>query len=161
MIKMFSQNIQVISLLNEEDCDELKTLQMLYQLKNKRKRSTTHQMYKKRAEEGAYNILILKHLIDSDTLFKEYFRLTPMLFNTVLSFIKIDLELVPVRHFQTISPEEQLCITLRLVVSISFVSFLPSILCADKIYSFTQWCLRNSIEYILFEVNSINDEQLI
>lgn len=152
---MFSQNIQVISILNEEESDELEALHMLYQLKKKRKRSTTHQMYKNRAEEGAYNILVLKHLIDSDTLFKEYFRLTPLLFDNVLSFIKIDLELTPVRHYQTISPEEQLCITLRLVVCI--------FMCRQ--YIFINEMVASSVYQNIFYLDSIeyyiHDDRII
>ncbi|KAJ3621671.1 hypothetical protein MTP99_003780 [Tenebrio molitor] len=43
-------------------------------------------IYKRRETKGAYEILIVRHLVPNDTKFKEYFRLSPELFHYVLNF---------------------------------------------------------------------------
>lgn len=59
-------------------------------------------------------ILIDRYLLDDDTKFTEYFRLSPYLFNFVLAQIKDDLELLPMSSNKNpIKPNEKLCLTLR------------------------------------------------
>lgn len=71
-------------------------------------------MFKNRAKEGVYELLVLKHLSDNDTKFKEFFRLTPHLFHSVLNHIKDEISSQPTnKHPVPISPEEKLCLTLR------------------------------------------------
>lgn len=67
------------------------------------------EVFKQRRQEGAYELLIQRHLVDNDTKFYEYFRLSPAMFEEVLSFVGSDLS----RERQDISPREKLCITLR------------------------------------------------
>lgn len=99
-------------LLLLDDDDEEDTLIMMKTNKQKK----VHNMFQNRVREGAFNNLIKRHLIDDDTKFREYFRLTPHLFNYVLTFIRNDITpKVSNRHNKPISPEEKLCITLRLV----------------------------------------------
>lgn len=72
------------------------------------------QMFENRSKEGVYNLLVLKHLSDNDTKFKEFFRLTPQLFYTVLHHIKDEISTQPTnKHPTPISPEEKLCLALR------------------------------------------------
>lgn len=79
-----------------------------------KKRNGTRQLFKKRRTEGAFQLLICQHLIDDDTKFREYFRLTPNLFDYVLQHIKDDIMyLVLNRKQEPITPKEKLCITLR------------------------------------------------
>lgn len=83
-------------------------------LSNETKRNSPHEIYKRRPEEGAHKILIDRHLIDDDTKFKEYFRLTPFLFSKILDGIKNDIEGVPTSwNPNPISAHHKLCITLR------------------------------------------------
>lgn len=71
-------------------------------------------LFQRRREEGAYQVLVLRHLVDNDTKFKEYFRLTPYLFDEVLKIIKNDITSTPSKKYPIpISPEEKLCLTLR------------------------------------------------
>lgn len=92
----------------EEDEEERQLLDQ------RKKHRQIHDMFRNRVQEGAFNILVRRHLIDNDTKFKEYFRLSPHLFNHVLNFVKKDLTLKTCnRHGNPISPEEKLCITLR------------------------------------------------
>lgn len=51
-------------------------------------------MFENRDKEGAYKLLVLKHLSDNDTKFKEFFRLTPQLFHTVLNYIKNEINYI-------------------------------------------------------------------
>ena len=43
-------------------------------------------MFKNRHSEGAFQILVNRHLICNDEKFRQYFRLTPVLFDYVLSY---------------------------------------------------------------------------
>lgn len=71
-------------------------------------------MFANRKQEGALEILIHRHLIDDDTKFKEYFRLSPHLFKYVLNAIKNDIHSVPNNtHPEPVSPDHKLYITLR------------------------------------------------
>lgn len=68
--------------------------------------------------EGTCNILIKRHLVDHDTKFQQYFRLTPYLFDRVLTFVKNDLIKCKTNaNRRPISPEEQLCIGLRFLAT--------------------------------------------
>lgn len=52
-------------------------------------------MFVARREEGAFQNLIYKHLIDDETKFHNYFRLTKIQFDFVLSAIAKDIFKVP------------------------------------------------------------------
>lgn len=92
------------------DEDEAVNTMVLY----KKRRRKMHELLRNRASEGAFNILVKRYLIDDDTKFKAYFRLTPHLMQYVLSFIRSDITSKPCnRHGNPITPEEKLCITLR------------------------------------------------
>jgi hypothetical protein len=71
-------------------------------------------IFKRRATEGAYEILVRRHLHCNEDKFREYFRLTPVLFDYVLNYIKGDLTSKPYnRNKNPISPEQRLCVFLR------------------------------------------------
>lgn len=71
-------------------------------------------IFKRRNKEGVYEILVRRHLYSNEEKFREYFRLTPVLFDYVLNYIKEDLTSKPYnRHKKTISAEQKLCIFLR------------------------------------------------
>lgn len=91
-------------LLDEEEAHEEMLVNIVFN-------DEAHPMYKRRKEEGTYKMLILQHLVDNDTKFREYFRLTPSLFGKVLSHLTGDLKF----RRNSISPREKLCITLRYV----------------------------------------------
>lgn len=68
-------------------------------------------MYRKRTEEGALSILIDRHLIDDDTKFKEYFRVTPSLFSNLLDTLAADLDGLSTTWIRNpISARHKLCI---------------------------------------------------
>lgn len=76
--------------------------------------SKQSEMFKKRDTEGAYEILICRHLHHNETKFREYFRLTPVLFDYVLNYIKDDITSKPYnRYKKPITPEQKLCLFLR------------------------------------------------
>ena len=78
------------------------------------KRNSPHQLYRQRSEEGALNVLIERHLMDDDTKFREYFRVTPFLFFKLLDEIKPDLETTATTWIRNpITPKQKLCVTLR------------------------------------------------
>lgn len=71
-------------------------------------------LFKNRVTEGAFQILVCRHLHFNDEKFRQYFRLTPELFDYVLNHIKDDLTCKPYnRHKKPICPEEKLCILVR------------------------------------------------
>lgn len=54
-------------------------------------RSEQNEMFKKRNEEGSYEILVKRHLIDNDSMFVTYFRLSPYLFHKAVDLIRDDI----------------------------------------------------------------------
>lgn len=95
----------------EEEFEEDLVLILLAAQLKKKKRSA---MFTRRPLEGTHTILIDRYLMDDDTKFQQYFRLTPHLFVNVLGAIKDDLERMPTSWVQRpITPAEKLCITLR------------------------------------------------
>lgn len=103
-------NFVVYSLMNSSSSSD-EDEDMLF-LKQTRKRR--HNLFVMRDEEGAFNILINRHLKDNDTKFKEYFRMTPHLFNEVLLEIEGDLKKNPsIRYKNPISPKLKLCLAVR------------------------------------------------
>lgn len=64
--------------------------------------------------EGVQNILIDRHLMDDETKFREYFRLTPFLSRKILDGIENDVASVATSWVRNpISAYHKLCITLR------------------------------------------------
>lgn len=79
-----------------------------------KKRKTSLELFKRRHDEGAFNVLIQRHLIDNELKFVAYFRLTPHLFTKIFELIESDLLKVPTNFIShLISPKEKLCITIR------------------------------------------------
>lgn len=71
-------------------------------------------MYIERSREGCFNILVERHLIDNETRFRAYFRVSFELFNYILNFIKDDIKRRPSNRVKKpITPEEKLSLTLR------------------------------------------------
>ena len=61
-------------------------------------------LFKSRGTEGAFEILIRLRLLTNEEKFREYFRLTPQLFDYVLNHIRNDLSYKPYnRHTKPIS----------------------------------------------------------
>lgn len=83
-------------------------------LASKKKRRSPHRMYRRREEEGALSVLVDRHIMDDDTKFKEYFRLTPFLFSELLNVLEPDLQGIPTTWIRKpMTPRHKLCITLR------------------------------------------------
>lgn len=98
-----------IALLLDDEADE-DVLFLSYLVANE----CRHPLFLKRDEEGCFKVLILRHLIDSETKFREYFRVTPQLFNDILDCIKNDITTPECNRVQRpISPMQKLCLTLR------------------------------------------------
>lgn len=77
-------------------------------------RNSASQLFQKRSSEGAFKLLIHRHLLDDEVKFKAYFRVTRQQFSFLLDLVKEDLNVEPcnrVRH--PISPPEKLGLTLR------------------------------------------------
>lgn len=71
-------------------------------------------MYKKRANEGAFELLITKHLMDEEEKFKAYFRISRGKFASILHLIGEDLSVQPSNRIKSpITPAEKLGLTLR------------------------------------------------
>lgn len=83
-------------------------------------RSDVKDIFKNRNSEGSYEILIKRYLMDDETLFVTYFRLSKNLFYKVVNLIKDDISLP--RRFggskqKILSAEQKLCITLRFLIT--------------------------------------------
>lgn len=105
-----AERLVLLQLFLEEDEDLL--LLMIDQLI----RNETQPMYLARDAEGFQNILIQRHLLKDESVFRKFFRLNIEQFNYVLSLIEHDLMgqscgLVK----KPISPAEKLGLTLRQV----------------------------------------------
>ncbi|GFT15149.1 DDE Tnp4 domain-containing protein [Trichonephila clavipes] len=75
-------------------------------------------VFKNRSSEGVFQILVCRHLHCNDEKFRQYFRLTPVLFDYVLNNIRDELTSKPYnRHKKPICPEEKLCILVRHLVT--------------------------------------------
>lgn len=100
-----------------DDDDELFTLL----LKASQLRSQRKSIFEKRKDEGSFEILVQRHLMDNDSMFVSYYRLSPYLFHNVLDLIRSDIERInkpfvgPKKY--RISAEEKLGIALRYLVS--------------------------------------------
>ncbi|XP_039284058.1 protein ALP1-like [Nilaparvata lugens] len=71
-----------------------------------------HPMYKERNREGVFQNLIMRHLTDNNSKFKEYLRVDKDLFELLLENVKDDLE-PSRRRNNSISASEKLALTLR------------------------------------------------
>nr|CAI5847063.1 unnamed protein product [Callosobruchus analis] len=75
-------------------------------------------VYDHHCYKGAYQILICRHLYTNVNKFREYFRLTPALFDYVLGYIKEDLCSKPTNRVQNpLTPEQKLCLLLRFLAT--------------------------------------------
>lgn len=107
---MDNQTLALLIFLEDEESSEEE---------NYRKKES--EIYRSRNEEGAFEILVRRHLYCNDEKFRQYFRLTPVLFDYVLNFIRDDLTSKPYnRHKKPICPEQKLCIFLRQVKNITY-----------------------------------------
>lgn len=99
--------MSVYNLLEDEADDELLLLVHLF-------REESDAMYSERNREGCYNNLIQRRLIDNETRFRAYFRVSFELFNYILNYIREDIKRPPCNRVKKpISPEEELSVTLR------------------------------------------------
>lgn len=79
-------------------------------------RSKTNAIFEHRLQEGSYEILVNRHLMDNDTLFMNYFRLSPYLFQKILEIIRNDIENIGRKKIR-ITAEQKLCVALRFLIS--------------------------------------------
>lgn len=100
----------IVHIIEEEERDE-EIIRLMISNKKKKK---THGMFTARRTEGAFENLITRHLIDDETKFQAYFRLTREQFDFVLSAVSKDIATVPTNIVKfPISPKEKLAVTLR------------------------------------------------
>lgn len=77
-------------------------------------RDEDDEMFSERSREGCFNTLVQRRLIDNETRFRAYFRVSFELFNYILNHIKEDIRRYPSNRVKKpISPEEKLSLTLR------------------------------------------------
>ncbi|CAI6370710.1 unnamed protein product [Macrosiphum euphorbiae] len=94
--------------LIEDDADEELLLLSLYFIEE------SDDIYNERKREGCFNNLIQRRLIDNESKFKAYFRVSFELFNNILNYMKEDIRRPPNNRIKKpITPEEKLCVTLR------------------------------------------------
>ncbi|KAK9727507.1 hypothetical protein QE152_g19094 [Popillia japonica] len=80
--------LAMMMLVEMQDIEDEMDLVVAYSLST---RGECKDMYKEQENEGAFKILVHKHLIDNETKFKEYFRVTRDQFFNLLDLIKNDL----------------------------------------------------------------------
>lgn len=77
-------------------------------------RNSASQLFQNRNSEGAFKLLIHRHLLDDEVKFKAYFRVTRQQFSFLLDLVKKDLNVEPCNRVRNpISPPEKLGLTLR------------------------------------------------
>lgn len=83
-------------------------------LKKKNRKRKINEFFARRLQEGAYTMSVEKYFDNSESAFRQYFRLSRSEFDYVLSHINIDLEPQKTNFNQNpISARQKLCITLR------------------------------------------------
>lgn len=83
-------------------------------LNQSKKRKKAHEIYEKRAKEGAFGTLFESYLSNDELFFHKYLRLPPQIFYELLHVLEPELVLERTnRVAQPISPAQQLCIALR------------------------------------------------
>lgn len=106
---MNNSDLLSIILLEEEEEEEWLQLELL-----EKERCEKHDIFKKRAEEGYFSLLINSHLKGDEKKFREFFRLNPEQFNFVLSLIQEDIKKPGTNCVKyPITAEEKLALTLR------------------------------------------------
>ncbi|XP_046658621.1 uncharacterized protein LOC124352930 [Homalodisca vitripennis] len=76
------------------------------------------ELFKRRKSEGAYNVLITKHLIDNEVKFKEYFRLTRDQVFTLLGLVREEITVKPYNTvIEPITAEMKLAVILRFLAT--------------------------------------------
>lgn len=97
-------------LLEDDEDDEV--IELLFSLPFKRK--STQEMILNRNNEGTYNLLIKKYLMTDEDKFMKFFRVSPLLFSTILDYISDEITSEPCnRTPKPISAAQKLCVTLR------------------------------------------------
>lgn len=103
---------RVVALLLLEEEEEEEILLATYKPSNK----PADKLFLCRSSEGAFAITVERRLFGNETKFREYFRLSTELFDSVLNFIRDDITRKPCNRISCpISAKEKLCITLRYV----------------------------------------------
>nr|XP_015837965.1 PREDICTED: uncharacterized protein LOC107398439 isoform X2 [Tribolium castaneum] len=113
-LKSIMNNIVLaaIALIEEEEEEEVLLTTIC------KPRCQTNKIFLNRISEGCFNTLIQRHLMDDDTKFKEYFRLTKSQFFSILSYISEDITTMPSTFVKyPISPCQKLAITLRFLAT--------------------------------------------
>lgn len=99
--------LTLYNILEDEADEELLLLASYF-------RDENDEIVSERSREGCYNTLIRRRLVDNETRFKSYFRVSFELFNYILNSIKEDKRRRPSNRVKRpISPEEKLSLTLR------------------------------------------------
>lgn len=95
-------------LFSEKEDDDM----LLLLLNSDRKK--TSDLFRKRSEQGYFNLLINQHLLNNEEMFRQFFRLNKSQFYFVLGIIQESLTKfgTPAVKYP-ISPEEKLGLTLR------------------------------------------------
>ncbi|XP_050517993.1 uncharacterized protein LOC126892490 [Diabrotica virgifera virgifera] len=151
---MNNDELMLYFLMEEEDDDDLLLLHY------KRKRKPTRSLFKNRQFEGSYSILIKKHLMANEDIFRSYCRLNKKQFNFIFSFIQDDINAKVTRN--AISGEEKLFLTLRFLAtgesyrSLSF-QYRISKSYISRIVKSVLKCLKDKLLPVLMTVPTEND----
>ena len=119
MTSIYNANCRITAYNNavsdyEDDLDLLLFVCLLLENEKNAKRRSSHKLYKERNVEGAHYMLINRYLMDDETKFQQYFRLTPHLFKYIFEIVKKDLHKSPTTWVRKPIPAHfKLCITLR------------------------------------------------
>lgn len=104
----------------DESLEDLAVLALLLdeeENNNKQKRIWVHDLWKKRKIEGEFATLY-GELVDHETKFFEYFRMSQYCFNLLLSKIEHDIKKQDTFWRPAITPKERLAVCLRYVYCI-------------------------------------------
>ncbi|XP_050313123.1 uncharacterized protein LOC126748138 [Anthonomus grandis grandis] len=100
-------------LMEEEADDDILVLSLLH-----KRRRKVHNMFVQRRKEGCFSRLIMRHLIDDETKFTEYFRLTRYQFNELFNLVSADIKKSPTKFVRRpITAKEKLALVLRFLAT--------------------------------------------
>jgi len=104
-------NNKIVQLLLKEEEEEEK---LLFSYLNPKKKKKVDILYQSRSNEGFFEILIERHLLNNEPKFREFFRVNRQQFDYLLSLVKFELTKPPSNRVKKpITAAEKLSLTLR------------------------------------------------
>lgn len=105
MANFSNEELLMIAVLSVDEGEELK-------IKSRTRNVWVHPVWQKRSVEGEF-VTLYKELVDDESKFYQYFRMTMYSLNKLLNTVKSEIQRQDTRFRKCISPRHRLAVTLR------------------------------------------------